>query len=100
MDPNLWISWMAMEEMQNEFPHLWMGEYNGPANKLIYFPGASIVRFHRVPRKRKNHKKRCSVSYSMFRVCLAYCSRCGSTFKNVDGCPKCGTDKYLTSNNQ
>lgn len=35
-----------------------------------------------------------------FEPARAYCTRCRAVFPNIDGCPTCGTDRYLTSSKE
>ena len=46
-------------------------------------------------RQVKHHTQQfCLVSITLKPI-EAYCLGCGQTFQNIDGCPRCGTDRFI-----
>ena len=46
--------------------------------------------------ERGTRPSRCVVFRATFEPALVHCGGCGKDIMNIDGCPNCGTTRYLT----
>lgn len=66
------------------------------ADKDIMMTGRELTVYGEKPTSSCTGRSRCSVFTVRMEPTLVHCTGCGKDILNIDGCPDCGTTRYLT----